>query len=113
MYAVIKTGGKQYKVQEGDTIRVEKLDGKEGDEIKLDFVLILTDGEKVTVGTPMVKGASVSAIVKTQGRGEKIKIIKFKRRKQYRRQAGHRQAYTELAITGIKARAIGELDNGT
>jgi large subunit ribosomal protein L21 len=103
MYAVIKTGGKQYKVQEGDTIRVEKLDGKEGDEIKLDSVLMLTDGEKVTVGTPMVKGASVSATVKAQGRGKKIKIIKFKRRKQYRRQAGHRQAYTELAITGIKA----------
>ena len=78
MYAVIKTGGKQYKVQEGDTIRVEKLDGKEGDEIKLDSVLMLTDGEKVTVGTPMVKGASVSATVKAQGRGKKIKIIKFK-----------------------------------
>lgn len=103
MYAVIKTGGKQYKVQEGDTIRVEKLDGKEGDKIKLDTVLMLTDGDKVTVGTPVVKGASVSATVKAQGRGEKIKIIKFKRRKQYRKQMGHRQSYTELAITGIKA----------
>ena len=103
MYAVIKTGGKQYKVQEGDTIRVEKLDGKEGDKIKLSEVLMLTDGDQVTIGTPLVKGATVSATVKAQGRGDKIKIIKFKRRKQYRRQMGHRQAFTELAITGIKA----------
>ncbi len=103
MYAVIKTGGKQYKVQEGDTIRVEKLDGKEGDKIKLGSVLMLADGDKVTLGTPEVKGASVTATVKSQGRGKKIKIIKFKRRKQYRKQMGHRQAYTELAITGIKA----------
>ena len=103
MYAVIKTGGKQYKVQEGDTIRVEKLDGSEGDNIKFDDVLMLTDGEKVTVGTPLVEGASVSATVKAQGRGKKITIIKFKRRKNYRKQAGHRQAYTELAITGISA----------
>ena len=103
MYAVIKTGGKQYKVQEGDTIRVEKLDGSEGDNIKLDDVLMLTDGDKVTVGTPLVEGASVSATVKAQGRGKKIRIIKFKRRKNYRKQAGHRQAYTELAITGISA----------
>ena len=103
MYAVIKTGGKQYKVQEGDTIRVEKLDGSEGDNIKFDNVLMLTDGEKVTVGTPLVEGASVSATVKAQGRGKKITIIKFKRRKNYRKQAGHRQAYTELAITGISA----------
>jgi large subunit ribosomal protein L21 len=101
MYAVIKTGGKQYKVQEGDTIRVEKLDGSEGDNIKLDTVLMLTDGDKVTVGTPLVDGASVSATVKAQGRGKKIRIIKFKRRKNYRKQAGHRQAYTELSITGI------------
>jgi large subunit ribosomal protein L21 len=103
MYAVIKTGGKQYKVQEGDTIRVEKLEGSEGDNIKLDTVLMLTDGDKVTVGTPLVDGASVSATVKAQGRGKKISVIKFKRRKNYRKQAGHRQAYTELAITGISA----------
>ena len=103
MYAVIKTGGKQYKVQEGDTIRVEKLEGSEGDNIKLDTVLMLTDGDKVTVGTPLVDGASVSATVKAQGRGKKIRVIKFKRRKNYRKQAGHRQAYTELSITGISA----------
>ena len=103
MYAVIKTGGKQYKVQEGDTIRVEKLDGKEGDDISLDTVLMLGDGDKVTVGTPVVEGASVSAKVKAQGRGPKIKIIKFRRRKHHHKQMGHRQAYTELSITGIKS----------
>lgn len=102
MYAVIKTGGKQYKVQEGDTIKVEKLDGKEGDSIELDQVLMLADGDKVTLGQPLVEGASVSATVKAQGKGKKIRIIKFKRRKHYRKQMGHRQAYTELAITGIK-----------
>ncbi len=102
MYAVIKTGGKQYKVQEGDTIKVEKLDGKEGDSIELDQVLMLADGDKVTLGQPVVEGASVSATVKAQGKGKKIRVIKFKRRKHYRKQMGHRQAYTELAITGIK-----------
>ena len=102
MYAVIKTGGKQYKVQEGDTIKVEKLDGKEGDSIELDQVLMLADGDKVTLGQPLVEGATVSATVKAQGKGKKIRIIKFKRRKHYRKQMGHRQAYTELAITGIK-----------
>lgn len=104
MYAVIKSGGKQYKVAEGDTIKVEKLDAKEGDKINITDVLMVADGEDVTVGTPLVKGAAVSAEVKAQGRGDKIQIIKFKRRKNYRRQAGHRQAYTELAITGIKAK---------
>ena len=104
MYAVIKTGGKQYKVSEGDSIRVEKLEANEGDKIKITDVLLVEDGDSVTVGTPLVKGAVVSAEVKTQGRGPKIKIIKFNRRKNYRRQAGHRQAYTELAITGIKAK---------
>lgn len=104
MYAIIKTGGKQYKVAEGDTIKVEKLDAKEGDKIKINEVLMVADGENVTVGTPVVKGATVSAEVREQGRGEKIRIIKFKRRKNYRRQAGHRQAYTELAITGISTK---------
>lgn len=104
MYAVIKSGGKQYKVAEGDTIKVEKLEVKEGDKIDIQDVLMVADGENVTIGTPLVKGAIVSVEVKAQGRGEKIKIIKFKRRKQYRRQAGHRQAYTELAITSIKSK---------
>lgn len=103
MYAVIKTGGKQYKVQEGDTIRVEKLQAEEGGEINLDEVLMLADGESVSVGTPTVAGASVAANVQSHGRGEKIKVVKFKRRKHHHKQMGHRQAYTELKITGINA----------
>jgi large subunit ribosomal protein L21 len=103
MYAVIKSGGKQYKVSQGDTIKVEKLPATEGDKFDITDVLMVADGENVTVGTPLVEGAAVSAEVLSHGRGPKVKIIKFKRRKQYRRQAGHRQAFTELAITGIKA----------
>lgn len=102
MYAVIKTGGKQYKVAQGDTIKVERLAADAGARIDLTEVLMIADGDNVTVGKPRIAGASVSAEVKSQGRGPKIKIIKFKRRKHYQRQAGHRQAYTELAITGIK-----------
>ncbi len=104
MYAVIKTGGKQYKVKEGDSIKVEKLDAKEGATIKIKDVLMISNGDEVTVGTPLIKGAIVSAKVKVQGRGPKIKIIKFRRRTQYRRQQGHRQAYTELDITAIKTK---------
>jgi len=103
MYAVIKSGGKQYRVMEGDTIKVEKIEAGEGDKVTLDEVLLVADGDTIKVGTPRVEGATVSATVKSQGRGPKISIIKMKRRKHYRRQAGHRQAYTELAITGIKA----------
>ena len=103
MYAVIKSGGKQYRVKEGDTIKVEKLTADEGTDIKISDVLLVSNGDDVKVGTPTVKGATVSATVKSHGRGPKIRIIKLKRRKHYRRQAGHRQAYTELAITGIKA----------
>ncbi len=104
MYAVIKSGGKQYKVTKGDTIQVEKLAVKEGATIKIKEVLLVADGEAVTVGTPLVKGATVSAKVKLQGRGPKIKVLKFKRRKQYLKQNGHRQAFTELAITGINTK---------
>ena len=104
MYAVIKSGGKQYKVAEGDTIKVEKLAANAGDKIDITDVLMVADGENVTVGTPLVQGATVSAEVQDQGRGAKISVIKFKRRKNYRRQAGHRQDYTELAITGIKTK---------
>ncbi len=103
MYAVIKTGGKQYKVSEGDYLRVEKLDAEEGATVELDNVLMLGNGDDITVGTPMIEGAHVSATVKSQGRGKKITIIKFKRRKHYRKQAGHRQSYTELEITGISS----------
>ncbi len=101
MYAVIKTGGKQYKVQEGDTLRVEKLDVEEGAELSLDEVLMVAVGENILVGTPTVAGASVAANVQSHGRGEKIKVVKFKRRKHHHKQMGHRQAYTELQITGI------------
>ncbi len=101
MYAVVKTGGKQYKVREGDTIRVEKIDAEEGGELSLDEVLMLADGENISVGTPTLEGASVAANVQSHGRGEKIKVVKFKRRKQHLKQMGHRQAYTELKITGI------------
>lgn len=104
MYAVIKSGGKQYKVKEGDVVRVEKIAANEGETVDIEDVLMLADGDAVTVGTPKVEGAKVSATVKSHGRGPKIKIIKFKRRKHSRKQMGHRQAYTELAITGISAK---------
>ncbi len=104
MYAVIKSGGKQYRVKPGDTIKVEKISAEEGAEVRIDDVLLVADGEDVKVGTPLVSGVSVTATVKSHGRGEKIRVIKFKRRKQYHKQMGHRQAYTELAITGIQTR---------
>ncbi len=103
MYAVIRTGGKQYKVAQGDTLDVEKLPAEQGANVELSDVLMLVDGDKVTVGTPTVAGARVSAKVVAHGRGEKIRIIKFRRRKHYRKQAGHRQDYTRLEITGISA----------
>lgn len=101
MYAVIKTGGKQYRVATGDKLRVETLDVDEGATVNLDSVLMVSDGESLTVGAPMVSGATVSATVLSHGRGKKIEIVKFRRRKHYRRQMGHRQNYTELEITGI------------
>jgi large subunit ribosomal protein L21 len=104
MFAVIKTGGKQYKVTEGDLVKVEKLDAEEGKTVKISDVLMLIDGDKTTVGTPNVKGATVSAKVNSHGRGPKVKIIKFHRRKHHRKQMGHRQAYTELSITKITAK---------
>ncbi len=104
MYAVIKTGGKQYKVQSGDKVKVEKLDAEEGKTIKISDVLMLIDGDNVTVGTPFVKGSTVSAKVIAHGRGPKVNIVKFRRRKHSRKQMGHRQAYTELSITSIKSK---------
>ena len=101
MYAVIKTGGKQYKVREGDTLRVEKINAEEGGEITLDDVLMVADGDDISVGSPILAGATVAATVQSHGRGEKIKVIKFRRRKHHRKQMGHRQAYTELKLTGI------------
>ncbi|MBA3581508.1 MAG: 50S ribosomal protein L21 [Gammaproteobacteria bacterium] len=101
MYAVIKTGGKQYKVSEGDTIRIEKLLANEGESIDFDDVLLIADGDTVKVGAPFINGGKVTANVTAHGRGKKIDIIKFRRRKHYRKQAGHRQHYTEVHITGI------------
>lgn len=103
MYAVIKTGGKQYKVAEGETLRVERLDGAQGDQIEIDQVLLVGDGEDVKIGAPTVDGAKVSATIKGHGRGDKIRVVKFKRRKDYKRVQGHRQSYTELEITSIAA----------
>ena len=103
MYAVIQTGGKQYRVSEGDTLRVEKLGVDEGSEVGLEKVLMVADGDDIRVGTPYLDGGKVTATVKSHGRGKKVKIVKFKRRKQYLKRQGHRQWYTELEITGISA----------
>ena len=103
MYAVIVTGGKQYRVSQGDKLRVEKLDVTEGESVDLDQVLMVVDGDDVKIGTPVLDGGRVTAEVKTHGRGDKVDIIKFRRRKQHMKRQGHRQAYTELEITGISA----------
>ena len=102
MYAVIKTGGKQYKVAQGDKLRIEKLPGNVGDTITFDQIL-LVGGDAIKVGLPLVAGAKVEAKVIAQDRAKKIIVFKFRRRKNYRRKNGHRQPYTALEITGIKA----------
>jgi large subunit ribosomal protein L21 len=102
-YAVIKTGGKQYRVQQGDVLRVELLAAEEGAAVSFDQVLLVGTGESVVVGAPLVAGATVSATVRRHGRADKIRIIKFRRRKHYKRQQGHRQHFTEIEITGINA----------
>jgi len=103
MYAVFSTGGKQYRACPGDVVRVETIDAAEGDTIELDQVLMVTEGDEVKVGAPLVAGGKVTAVVKAHGRGDKIRIIKMKRRKHHRKQMGHRQNYTELEITSISA----------
>lgn len=102
MYAVVKTGGKQYQVSPGDTIQVEKLEGNQGDAVQLQEVLLLADGEAITLGRPLIEGAVVSAEILDQDRHRKVIIYKYKRRKRYRRKAGHRQPFTALKITGIQ-----------
>ena len=102
MYAVIKTGGKQYRVSEGQTLRVEKLPGSVGDTVPFGEVP-LVGGETTKIGQPFVKGASVPAEITNLGRGPKIVVFKFRRRKNYRRHTGHRQPFTQLKITGIQA----------
>ncbi|MEM6961286.1 MAG: 50S ribosomal protein L21 [Myxococcota bacterium] len=102
MQAVIRTGGKQYVVEEGSVLRVERLKGGVGDRIEIEDVLMVT-GEKVLVGAPTVPGAKVQAEIVAQNRAKKIIVFKMRRRKNYRRKAGHRQPYTELKITGVSA----------
>ena len=102
MYAVIKTGGKQYRVTQGEKLRVEKLPGNPGDKVTFAEVL-LVGGDSPKIGQPLVKGASVTAEIVGQDRGKKIIVFKLRRRKNYRRKQGHRQPYTELKITGISA----------
>ncbi|MDA0670776.1 MAG: 50S ribosomal protein L21 [Proteobacteria bacterium] len=104
MQAVIKTGGKQYKVSVGDTLKVEKLTAKEGETIKIDNVLALVDGENTTIGAPLVKGANIDVSVVSHGKHDKVKIFKMKRRKHYKKSQGHRQNYTELKIEKINAK---------
>ena len=101
MYAVIKTGGKQYRVTEGNVLRVEKLLAEAGSTIEIDQVLMIANGDDIKIGVPLVVGGKVMAMVNSHGRGDKIRIVKFRRRKHSRKQMGHRQAYTELKITGI------------
>lgn len=101
MYAVIKTGGKQYRVSEGDKLRIEKIPGTVGENVELAEVLFL-GGEKVVIGRPMIAGAKVTAQIVAQDRAKKIIVFKMKRRKNYRRKNGHRQPFTELHITGIE-----------
>ncbi len=103
MYAVIKTGGKQYRVSEGDTLRVETLKAEAGASVDIDSVLMVADGDNIKIGAPYIEGGKVTAEVVGHGRGDKIEIIKFRRRKHYDKKTGHRQNYTELKITGISA----------
>ena len=101
MYAVVKTGGKQYRVTPGLKFKVEQILADIGSEIVLDQVLMLADGDSVTIGAPLVSGASVTAKVLSQGRGQKVTIFKMRRRKHYQKHQGHRQNYTELEIQSI------------
>lgn len=103
MYAVVKTGGKQYRVAAGDTIRVEKLEGRPGDAVELDQILLLADGEALTLGRPLIEGASVKAEILLQDKNRKVVIYKYRRRKRYRRKTGHRQMFTALRITQVVA----------
>jgi large subunit ribosomal protein L21 len=103
MYAVIKTGGKQYRVIQGETLKIETVAGDVGSAIVLDKVLMVGDGEKLSVGKPLLAGATVSATILSNGRHDKVKIFKMRRRKHYQKHQGHRQNYTEIRIDGISA----------
>jgi large subunit ribosomal protein L21 len=103
MYAVIATGGKQYRVQEGAVLRIEKLDAQAGDSVEFGQVLLLGAGASVTLGAPFIGSAKVVATVQSHGKGDKVRIVKFRRRKHYKREGTHRQPYTEVKITQIVA----------
>ena len=103
MYAVIKTGGKQYRVVAGEKLKIEQIPADVGAEITLDQILMVGEGESVKIGTPLLSGASVKATVLAQGRHKKVTIFKMRRRKHYQKHQGHRQNYTEIRIDGISA----------
>jgi large subunit ribosomal protein L21 len=103
MYAVVKTGGKQYRVAAGEKLKVEQIPADVGAQITLDQILMVGEGEAVKIGAPLVAGATITATVLTQGRHDKVKIFKMRRRKHYQKHQGHRQNYTELRIDAINA----------
>ena len=103
MFAVFESGGKQHRVVEGEVVRLERLDGEPGDAVTFDRVLMVAEGDEVSIGAPLVEGSRVTGEVVVQGRGRKIRVIKFKRRKNYLRKKGHRQAFTDVRITAITA----------
>ena len=103
MYAVIESGGKQHRVQQGEVLQLEKIEAETGAQLQFDKVLLVGEGAAVTVGAPYVAGGSVSAEVVRHGRHDKVRIVKFRRRKHYKRETGHRQWFTEVRITGINA----------
>ena len=103
MYAVIKSGGKQYRVQEGQTLKLEKIEVATGETIEFDEVLLVADGDDVNIGAPFISGAKVSAEIVSHGRGDKVTIIKFRRRKHHMKRQGHRQWFTEIKIIAINS----------
>lgn len=103
MYAIIKTGGKQYRVEAGLKLKIEQIPADIGTELSIDQVLMISDGDNVSMGKPLLSGASVKATVLNQGRHDKVRIFKMRRRKHYQKHQGHRQNYTEIQITGISA----------
>ena len=103
MYAIIKTGGKQYKVAEGDVLLIEKLDAEVGAEVTFEEVLTVVDGDDVKVGKPFIEGAKVTGKVEAQGKGKKIRVFKYKAKSNYRRRQGHRQPFTKVTVTKIAA----------
>ena len=104
MYAIIKAGGKQFKAEKGQTLRLPRMNAEPGSKVSFDEVLLTSDGDKIVAGSPTVKGASVIGEVVGEVKGEKIYVFKFKRRKNYRRKTGHRARFTDVKITGVKLR---------